>query len=165
MKKAQTEILGLAIVVILLTLVALVALKFFVTREPADTRKRYLQSELATSFLSTLLKTSSGCSKTTFEELLQDCAQGMRIECTDPDNPLSTVDSCVYAENRITLILDNSLAKQDKEYNFSVYPFNGITDPAKEIVSADFTCRNYKSKVWPVPLRGGTMIVRLDICE
>ncbi len=154
-KMAQMEILGLAIVVVLLTLVALISLRFFATKQPSTIRKEFVESALAESFLNTLMKTSTGCKKTDFEELLQDCATMNAIQCGNED-------SCSYAKENITVILEDSLGEQQKYYNFSV---NTLIPIIITNYPPDFQPRTIKSKQFLLPLYPGTLVVRLDIAD
>ncbi|MBN1157587.1 hypothetical protein JXA85_08260 [Candidatus Woesearchaeota archaeon] len=153
--KAQMEILGLAIVVVLLTLVALISLRFFVIKEPSTARKEFVESELAGSFLNTLMKTSSGCKKTNFAELLQDCALMNSINC-------DAQDSCTYAASKIEEILRDSLGAQEKYYAFSVNSFPPITITN---YPGGFSPKTVKSKQYLIPLNPGTLVARLDIAD
>jgi hypothetical protein len=154
-KRAQMEILGLAIVIVLLTLVGLIAVKFFINKEPSAERKTFIESELASSFLKTIMTTSTGCKKTNFAELLSDCALLRSINCPGGD-------SCAYASEKITKLLNNSLGAQGKYYNFSVN-----TNPPRAITNypREFSPKTVKSKPFLLPLNPGTLVVRLDIAD
>ena len=50
-RKSQTEMMGLVIVVILITLALLFVVSFIVLRKPSTLKKEYTQSELAANTL------------------------------------------------------------------------------------------------------------------
>jgi hypothetical protein len=161
-KRAQMEILGLAIVVVLLTLVALISLKFFTNKQPSTIRKEFVDSELAGSFLSTLMKTSAGCKKTNFAELLQDCAGGLHsVKCDSPNFQ----DSCDFARAKITDILQSSLGTQNEYYDFTAK--TSFADIMKNINNypQDFHPKTIESKQFLLPLNPGTLVVKLDIAS
>ena len=104
-RKSQMEIMGLAIVVILITLIMLFVVRFVVLRQPAEYKKEFTQTELASNIINTLLKTNApDCSDLTFTELFQDCAEGQSVSCNS-DVP----NSCSYIEAKTNYILDNTL--------------------------------------------------------
>lgn len=161
-RKAQMEILGLAIVVILLTLVGLIVLRFFVNKEPSETRKNFVESEFAKTFLNTMLKTSSGCKKTTFQELLQVCATLESISC-------NSENSCVYARGRIAMLLEKSLVIQGKEYELTAKKASSDAEVFSAIKSDGYNefCQNNheSSNPVPVPLYSDSLILMLNVCS
>ena len=72
--KAQMEIFGLVIIVILISLGLLFAI-IILTKEPSREVQRVKESIQAANFLNTMTGTSSiGCGKRTVRGLLQNCA-------------------------------------------------------------------------------------------
>ena len=70
------EILGLAIVVVLILVATTFVVRFLVLKTPTDYRKGFVSSELASNMLNTFLRTAAPkCSQLSMTELLQDCAQ------------------------------------------------------------------------------------------
>jgi len=77
--EAQMEILGLAIVVVLILVATTFVVRFLVLRTPVDYRKGFVSSELASNMLNTFLKTAAkDCSQLTMTELLQDCVRSRK---------------------------------------------------------------------------------------
>ena len=80
--KAQMEILGLAIVVVIMLAAAMIYLRLSATNKDTDYRKPFTSSEIASNILNTFLDTTSrDCSQQTMTELLQDCAQSTALLC------------------------------------------------------------------------------------
>jgi hypothetical protein len=102
-KKSQTEIMGLAIIIILIIVGATFVIRFIISKEPADYKKDFTHAELAINMINTFLETTSeSCKKLSMTELLQDCGatSGISIncgcidprmdycECPDPDTSI-----------------------------------------------------------------------------
>ena len=58
-RKSQMEVLGLAIVVVLILVATIFVVRFFVLKTPTDYRKGFISAELASNILNTFLKTAS----------------------------------------------------------------------------------------------------------
>ena len=105
-RKSQMEILGLAIVVVLILVATIFVIRFLVLRTPTNYRAGFVSSELASNMRNTFLKTAAkDCSQLTMTELLQDCAQGRSITC---DN---SQDSCKFVESTAKKIFEATLEK------------------------------------------------------
>jgi len=149
------EILGLAIVVVLVLLATTFVVRFLMLKVPVEYRKGFISSELASNMLNTFLKTAAkDCSQLTMTELLQDCAQGESIACVNEES------SCKYAESTAKKIFEDTLNKWNMNYEFLVYV--GLNQP---LIKIGEPCKAEKrSKLFPVPISTGTMYAKLDIC-
>jgi len=158
MRKAQMEILGLAIVVVLLLVAVIFFVKFGI-QTPSQFRSGFISSELATNLINTFLKTSSdGCSQLSMVELLQDCAQSGGIRCDNGD------DSCQYANSTAAYILGQTLSKWNYKYQLIAY----YSEPNRPFVNVGEACtlnQNKKSRIFPVPVSSSSMYIKLDICQ
>ena len=156
MKKSQMEILGLAIVIVLILVATIFIVRFLVIKAPVDYRKGFVSAELASNMLNTFLKTAANeCSQLTMTELLQDCGQGRGIAC---DNGM---DSCMFAESAARQIFEETLDKWNMKYEFLAY--TNINSP---LVKIGKPCAAEKrSKLFPIPISAGTMYTKLDICR
>lgn len=154
-RKAQMEILGLAIVVVLILVATIFVVRFLVIKSPTEYRKGFISAELASNILSTFLKTAAKeCSQLTMTELMQDCAQARSIICGNGQ------DSCSYAESTATHIFENTLDKWSIKYEFLAY-----TDANSPLIKLGKPCRQEKrSKLFPIPINSATMYTKLDIC-
>lgn len=154
MKKSQTEIMGLAIVVILIILGMTFFIKFKLNVEPVDYRKPFLYSQIASNTLNTLLKsTSADCNGLSITELLQDCSHGNSIFC-------GSMSSCEYVEETTDEILNKTLGEWKMEYEFVVYK-----QKSEPIIELGKPCQGEKkSKHFFIPTSSGTVTVRLEVC-
>lgn len=153
-RKAQMEIMGLAIIFILVIFGVLFAIRFVITKPDVDLRKDYQQSALAANMLSAIRGTTTDCSDTNVEQLLQDCASSKTIEC-------GGMNSCEKAESVIKQIIEETLDQWEQSYSFSI---TGTFD-VSQIKFANGDCSGEKEvKTHPVPTKAGTIILKLEIC-
>lgn len=155
MKKGQMEILGLAIVVVLILIATIFVVRFLVLKTPAEYRKGFISSELASNMLNTFLKTAAkDCSQLTMTELLQDCAHGKGIICDNGE------ESCKFVESTAKNIFESTLYKWSMNYEFLAY-----VDVNAPLIKMGKPCKAEKrSKLFPIPVSTATMYTKLDIC-
>ena len=154
-KNAQTEIIGLAIVVILLIVGMTFVIKFILSKEPVDYKKQFTQAEIASNLLNTFLKSNSkDCNGLTMTELLQDCAQTKSIYCENGKV------SCNYANQTAALILSQTLEQWKIDYELKAF-----LQESRPIFTLGRICpASKKSKTFPLPTSSGTLFVKLDVC-
>ena len=149
------EILGLAIVIVLMLVATIFVVRFLVLKSPTDYRKGFVSSELASNMLNTFLKTAAkDCSQLTITELLQDCSQARSITCDNGE------DSCQHTESIAKNVFTQTLDKWNMQYEFMAY-----TDPKSPLIKLGKACRAEKrSKIFPIPITTATMYTKLNIC-
>ena len=154
-RKAQTEIIGLAIVVIFLIIGMTFLIRFTLGKDPVDIKSEFYFSELASNWPNTFLNTKSEkCNELSMTELLQDCGHGQSITC---DGQIS----CDYVEATAIEIFGDTLDVWKVDYEFKV--FRTENDP---LITVGNSCpSNKKSKTFPIPTSSGTLFVRLDVCQ
>ncbi len=156
MRKAQMEIMGLAVIVILLVLGMLFVIG--VMLEPSDDiRQAYAYEKLASNSLNALLKTSTDCNNLDVKDLLKDCGGDMNIYC-------GSVSSCDYVESVIYTIFEGIITPLNKKYYFHM-GIDVIDPDIKEIKSSD--CLNERKAADPFPIRTsrGLMTVNFYVCD
>ena len=148
------EILGLAVVVVIILVATIFIVRFLVLKTPVEYRKGFVSAEIASNMLNTFLKTAAkDCSQLTMTELLQDCAQGKSITC-------GTVHSCEFVELTAKKIFKGTLDKWNATYEFLAY-----ADANSPLVKIGKPCpADKRSKLFPIPLSGTTMYTKLEIC-
>lgn len=155
MKKAQMEILGLAIVVVLVILGMLFVIKFMSLQQPGDLRRPVVQSQTAASYITAYLKTTvPDCKGLAITDLLQDCAVGAGIQCGNG------MDSCQMAEQVAGEIFSETFEVWQQPYYFVAY-----LDEGNPLVELGEQCPGERrTKQFPLPTGVDTMFVRLDLC-
>ncbi len=152
-KRSQMEIMGLAVIIILLTLAGLFVVRFVILK-PVQVKDTYTMKSLATDTLTALLRTNTGCNDENIRDLLMDCATNGPISCRG-------VGSCEYVTAEINSIFDNSLNEWKKRYRFvaSTNTYDGL------IVIGNCTGATLvEPAIQPLPTYNNLQ-VRLDICE
>ena len=151
------EILGLAIVVVLILVAATFVVRFLLLKQPADYRKGFVSKQLSSNTISALLKTTTECSNLDMTELLRDCAQSRSITC---DNGK---DSCGFAEGTAKYIFSKTLDTWGRSYEFKAY----TNDPTQPILKLGNPCKgDIEPSLFLVPiLNSGNIYVKLDICN
>jgi PDZ domain-containing secreted protein len=153
-RKAQVEIMGLVIIVVLILLGVLFAVQFVLKRPGSTLAQEVEESQLASNMLNTLLGITTSCHDATVAQLLQDCAVTSRLRCPQ--------SSCVYAQSVIKQIFDETLNAWNREYYFSVSGSATVNS-----IGLGEACKGeYESKSRPLPTAGGgTITLKLDLCS
>lgn len=120
MKKAQVEIMGVAIIVLLVSIAFLFVISFQArssSRADKSPQATYGMEQLSTNFLAASLQTSA-CQKHTVEDLVVACAKGTKQGCL-------TEDPCMEANETLEALLTRTLDTWEIGYQFMIsYPGN-----------------------------------------
>ena len=156
MKKAQIEMMGLMIAVILILALVFFAAKYSGTKGTLSYKQEFSRSEMASNMLNALLSsTSRGCNNLSISELLQECGNELSsIRCDGSIGP------CDYVKQEANEIFGKTLEKWKVNYEFKAFK-----NEEKLMVSLGSQCgANKKSKLFPIPSNSGILFVKLDIC-
>ncbi|MBR9691285.1 hypothetical protein GOV06_00705 [Candidatus Woesearchaeota archaeon] len=154
-KKSQTEIMGLAIIIILVSLAMLFVIQFIILKQPSDIKKTFTHKELAANTVNTLLSTTTDCRELSVSQLLNDCAEGGYTRC-----PVGF--SCDYVEIVIQEILQQTLEQWSKQHYLTVKINNEEVIPP-----LGDPCKGEKTTSSPcciLPTSYAPMKINLDIC-
>ena len=177
-KKGQMEIMGLVVIIILLSIGMLFTVSYMINKKPSEAKKDFTESQMASNILSSILKTSTPgdsadllyCHKVDFTELLQDCALFNSIICANGQS------SCEYAKDNIEIMLNKTLGKWNKAYRFkaskvgsrtgqTIFPNIVKEECDDDQIGPDLMYSGRKTKLRPIPLNPGTLMVQFDICS
>lgn len=156
-KKSQTEILGLAVIVVFITIGLLFAVKFMLNKPQENIREEFIQSELASNILGSTIDATTSCRNQDIADLLRDCAENNpgRIKC-------GGFYSCDFVEGEINIILANFLNSigGGKKYKFKVFLEEEIIFEIRQ-----GNCTVWESANQPLPTRAGTLNVQFQMCK
>jgi len=170
--KSQMEIMGLVVIVILVSIAMLFVIRFVILQPAEDYKSDYVDMEIASNLVSSILKTTSpDCYHNTFRELLQDCAE-------NPDNPSITCttgeDSCVFVKGKLNQILGATLDDWGTKFQLNA-KMDGSDSWVKDLNFEDSknTCTlgpytSKDAKTFPIPIGttgGANLNINLYICR
>ena len=152
------EIIGLAVIVIIILIGMVIAVRFMAFKKPDSARAGFVSAELASNTINTFLETTAmECSKAKMEELIQDCAQETERICSNGQG------SCDFVRSAADEIFTKTFRKWKTKYRFLVY-----VDPELPFVDLESECTDNQEKVsetFFVPVTAATVSVKLDICK
>jgi len=152
--KAQMEIMGLAIIVVLLVVGMLFAVKYVLFKPQTDYRGEYTKTQLAANLLNSIINTNTECNQITISGLLQDAARNQPlINCGD----IGLSD--IYVAIVINDILNQTLNNSKMDYYFDA----STTSKTVVRIGTRDDNRVRETKVQPLPTDFGTMIITLDL--
>lgn len=177
-KKGQMEVIGLVIIVILITLGMLFLAQFALKEE--SQKKAFVGKNLAYSTMGALMKTNAFCydyggvggietkKLALGEKLLDDCAASYQ-EPSKSTFMCSNKHSCLFLEQEIGGLLNKTLGKWNRHYQFS----SSLIQGAKLITLVNVTdekgkgCPGERDTSTPFPLStpSGTVESILYICN
>ncbi|MBC8444232.1 hypothetical protein H8D83_01470 [Candidatus Woesearchaeota archaeon] len=156
-KKSQTEILGLAIVIVFITIGMLFVVKFMISKKPDQQRETFIRSELASNILGSMIDVNTDCRNLDLSELLKDCAESYPggITC-------SGQTSCDYSEQIINTILSNFMTNLGGNRS---YQFLATTQQDDLIFIEQGNCTVWESANQPLPTYVGTLELKFHMCK
>jgi hypothetical protein len=158
-RKAQMEIMGLTIIIILILIGVLFAVQFVIKKPAPELRESFLRTQQAANMLNAMLGTTTDCEGATVTELLQDCATTQSMYCATVD---VNGNSCEYVELAMGKMFAETITKWNVDFNFSIAGPSGVSNIRFERGS----CIGEKEvKIQPIPTMSGTVTLRLELCD
>lgn len=165
------EIMGLAFVVILISLGLLFYVRFQSAKTPSKVKETFTASQKAANLLNSLLKTNTYCAGATITQLLQDCAEN---KLTSNQISCSGLTSCSFASYTMNDILDKTLKEWQNDYFLKACLWNTITqqcfpdETLFTLISEEpikLGCPGQKESASQfIPTNSGVLKIGLDIC-
>jgi len=153
-KKAQMEVFGLAIVVILIFIGIVFVIKFYKPASTEDIKSKYVDEVIAQNMLTSIFSLNTTCSLD-MAELAKDCYLDGSYLC-------GSKRSCEYVNDTISNILENTLEEWKKPYEFYI--------SGTDINKTYGNCSRLKKVpgqyiISLYPEKKGSVTARLDICR
>lgn len=164
-KKAQMEIMGLAVIVILLAIGIFFITKFTLLKEQPSQAQSYQQKQVASSFLSTLLSSNAGCpgSSATFSDLIEELTnpQFSSLICGD-----GTLTLREYFNSAVSSILNQTLDVWGHKYELDVIFPSTVSSDVENIVMnrGCLPTSQIDPSSYYIPSDYGTIKVQMKIC-
>jgi len=175
LKKSQMEIMGLAIIIVLLMIGMLFYVRYSMSQEPRTLKKTFKEKETIANFVNALrLTTVTECNNALMEQLLIDCANDhlITIGCSVPMTDCTT-ELKNFIEQRF---LPATLKKWNIAYTLNFSDANGgelfvlyHNDSQSQRCSQSNIGRKYtkmERDQKPIPLgNGNNMFIDIMICS
>lgn len=163
--KAQMEIMGLVLIVILITLGLLFVIMFSLNSDNESAKSSFTQEELASNTLLAMIHTTTDCKDIVLSDMIEYCAEGRPVSCSGYYCASSGSDAaCDCVDSTVSHILNNTLNRWQKSYEYSIKAGQNM------LLNKSYgTCDIYsdrKSEELPlVRVGAGQLIIKLDICD
>ncbi len=162
MKKAQLEFIGLAVIVLLVSLGLLLAIRFILFKKIENPKPKFDATQMSSNFINTLTETTTTCKNLPYKELLAAYFDGRYINCGNFTDPL---DGDIYLLNFTEKIINNTLKMQQRQFLFEA---SSPTSSAKKIqFSSDSPCTEKKTSVekfFVHPTGQSQIYIKLRMC-
>lgn len=168
MRRAQIEIMGLVIIVVLVVIGLFFSLALRSPTESRPVSQVYSDEKLASDFLITFLETTEPTCSATMRDIAIDCIRynvsgQHRYNCKG-------LDSCAFINDSLHNISSNTLDPWGISYVLSFT--HTIGEETEELVRVDHTqCDDSRDQsapgIQPIPLYGsapGSALMKLEIC-
>jgi len=178
-KKAQAEIIGITIVMVLIMVGIIFVIRFVVLPDNSTIKQSFDRNQFAANFIDVTLKTSTNCRGFEMTELVQHCfesggSQGLSPNDFCPSDPLicpGGCSSCDFLNTTFELILNNSLQKLPQfGYDIRMCEWDSFSNNCTQDIIGSFSqnsCflkRNYDSKQQGIPTDVGLRVIQMNIC-
>ncbi|MCB9362472.1 hypothetical protein H6504_03470 [Candidatus Woesearchaeota archaeon] len=160
MRKAQMEVLGLMVVVLLLSIAVLFVVTFVFLDETRDPSQQHQESQLSSNLLNAMLQTTAmDCGKQQLKSLFRDCALTNEIRCDNGKR------SCQYLNETVFNILEGIL--NTPQYR-RAYFFNATGIPQTNIeggIQFGRPCQgDLDAKQFPIQAQRKTVEIQIELC-
>ena len=153
-RRSQMEIMGLAIIIILVMLGVLFAIRFVLKKPDDDLRKTYLETQQAANMINAILGTTTDCHDTTIKELIQDCAVTASIQCDG-------YTSCEYVDIALQTVFTETFTTWKRDFRFYIEGPERLSS----LTYGEGCPGELESETRPIPTRAGIIEIVLEICS
>lgn len=158
-KKAQVEIMGIALVVVLIT-IGIVFVAKYSAKEPKKTQEEFQRRELPKTIITSIVEVVSTCNDEKMADVMQDCGVTKQLPCE------GFVNSCAYLTTTLKTILDDMLGRFEYDYQLQLHAEGQgdlLNDGTGGVQSAGFEteCTTFETATQPL-INGLTL--ELKVC-
>ncbi len=171
MKKAQFEVIGLLMIVILISLGVLFVIQFVIQGGNSDLKSSHVEAEFASSFLNAFIETTAeDCYEQQMKSLIHDFISvghenhAFQVSCNNLGTPIS---SYRYVNQTAHQILDKTLFRNNRAFEFKIsWDAGGL-----EYMNINQSLSRCKSslreeiKKITLPVDGKNINIYLRLCE
>ena len=167
MKKAQIEIAGLLVIVIIISIVLFFGLLFTAGGDEEPSQAEFFDLQIASTIMPTIMESSIDCKDPlgnfyTYKDLLDVCVTNPGYECGDNR-------SCDFLGEQINETLTKTLTKWGLSYSLNITyandnDNNNIINPI-DVNSCVSRTRNFIVEQLIIPTRRGTVIATFRLCQ
>jgi hypothetical protein len=161
MRKAQTEIIGVMVIVIILVIAGIFMIKMRMSSQTVPSSS-YLDPELSQGFLNALLETNTDLSMPV-KTIIVSCYENTHYRC----RRTSTGNCCEYARRLMSNALQATLGEWNRNYLLTVKGPNGL--PIISNIPENSKCTQFTEMEEPgtrsLPTSNGDIELKLEICK
>jgi len=165
-RKAQFEVIGLLVIVILISLGILYVVQFVVLKAPSNIKSEQVESQFATGFINSFLETTTeSCHNQQVKALVHDCTNNhpsLRVQCVYKSE---FIDSCEYLNVTAFKILNKTLIKNNRAFAFTIYDDNSIFVNISQNFHRCAMAQRIESKASPLKVDNKEIELQLQICN
>lgn len=171
-RRGQMEMLGLAIVIVIILMGILLAMRFFFLVPQEDPTQAARDVQLGANLLDTMMETTMVCRGVPLVTLVQDCFSGGPIACDEVKDASNTVSiaggsNCEHAHSVMAYMFNSTLVAWNRGFEFSIEPRRTTADGDELFVFKNIGCAgSYQTITRPRPIGNGQMItLTLRLCQ
>jgi hypothetical protein len=157
------EIMGLAIIIILVTLGLFFIIFFMSNNSDVDNLEdEYADSQLSANLLNSMLQmTAIDCNNKQIKSLFRDCALNEKIICNNG------MRSCEYLNHTLGKIINKTLVEWRRDFYFVADGTSSNFDGGSNIYFGRPCADNVGSDVkqYPIQAQSSTVMISLHICD
>jgi hypothetical protein len=157
MKKAQIEMMGLVVIVLILAVGFLFVVSTLTKGGERESPQEIYQKELlAYNTIGAFIQATPECGEdASMADLIDDCVSYNEMRCLG-------LSSCEYVTVQAAIVLNSTLNVRKQQYNFYVLDSSGV---AFIEIGSGQCLGNRVSQTQPLPSRAGKdLIIGIDIC-
>jgi hypothetical protein len=163
MKRAQLEFIGLAVIVLLVSLGLLLAVRFILFKKIENPKPKFDATQLSSNFLNTLTETTTTCRGMSYKELITSYFESRYVNCGR--NSSEIIPNDAYLRNFTESIINDTLRSRNRQFLFDAEMQGGSA--TKLTYGQDTGCTTQKTSVekfFSIPTSLRPITLKLRVC-